>query len=61
MEQKLEEKKEAGTEEKEKDEGPVVVGRGNIYGNAKIPVKVLDGVIFFGIALIFLLILLELR
>ena len=57
MEEKLEEKKEAGTEEKEKDEGPVVVGRGNI----KIPVKVLDGVIFFGIALIFLLILLELR
>lgn len=52
----MEEKKEEKTEVTEKDEGPVVQGKGNIYGNAKVPVKVLDGVIFVGIALIFLLI-----
>lgn len=52
----MEEKKEEKTELTEKDEGPVVQGKGNIYGNAKIPVKVLDGVILVGIALIFILI-----
>lgn len=52
----MEEKKEEKTEVTEKGEGPVVQGKGNIYGNAKVPVKVLDGVIFVGIALIFLLI-----
>lgn len=57
----MEEKKDAVTEEKKKEEGPVVQGKGNIYGNAKIPVKVLDGVIIFGIALIAVLIFLAIR
>lgn len=57
----MEEKKESVTEEKKKDEGPVVQGKGNIYGNAKVPVKVLDGVIIVGIILIAVLIFLEIR
>lgn len=57
----MEEKKEEKTEVTKKDEGPVVQGKGNIYGNAKIPVKVLDGVILVGIALIFILIYFGIR
>lgn len=57
----MEEKKETVTEEEKKDKGPVVQGRGNIYGNAKVPVKVLDGVIVVGIALILVLIFLGVR
>lgn len=57
----MEGKKESVTEEKKKDEGPVVQGKGNIYGNAKVPVKVLDGVIIVGIILIAVLIFLEIR